>query len=193
MLINICQIAETVSTVLSIFAVYLDTKQKILARPVSLVSISIELIVYIQSRLYAKSILSIVFLVLNAYGWHKWKYGGANKSVLPISKLEPKQIVGLLIGGLVASLTIGYLLHTKTRANLAYWDSINAVFWLIAYVLLINKKLESWFFWFLLNVSFGSLCYYKGLYIFTIRFMLYLFLAAYGYRSWRSAYTNHSN
>lgn len=188
MTFNIYQVAELVSTILAIFAVCLDTRQQLLARPISLLSIATELLVYVHAGLYAKSLLSIIFLILNSYGWYQWKYGGKNNSALPVTKVGAQGIIKLMVWGMISGLVLGYILHTKTNAAFAYWDAMNALFWLIANTLLVKKKLESWIFWLMLDVSFAILCYYKGLYIFSIRFGLYIFLAVYGYRSWYQSY-----
>lgn len=179
---------EVASAILSLAAVFLDTQQRILARPMSLISIGIGSIVYFSSGLYAKCLLNFIYLLLNSYGWYQWKYGGKNRSGLSVSKVGTRGIIYFILLGSVGTLALGHVLNTQTNADLAYWDAGNTVFCLIAHTLLVRKKLETWLFWFVLDLYFTILCYYKGLYVFSAIHILYLFLGIYGYRSWYQAY-----
>ena len=179
---------EVASAILSLAAVFLDTRQQVLARPMSLVGIGIGLSVYFRSGLYAKCLLNSTYLLLNSYGWYQWKYGGKNKEGLSVSKIGVKGVLLLTLLGLTSAFAFGYVLNTHTDADLAYWDSVNTAFCLIAQALLVRKKLETWLFWFVLDIYFTILCYYKSLYIFSAIHGLYLFLAVYGYSSWHQAY-----
>lgn len=154
----------------------------------SMISIGIGLVVYFRSGLYAKCLLNSTYLLLNSYGWYQWKYGGKNKGGLSVSKVGAKGTILLILLGFASAFALGYVLNTHTDADLAYWDSVNTAFCLIAHVLLVRKKLETWLFWFVLDVYFTILCYYKGLYVFSAIHGVYLFLAVYGYRSWHQAY-----
>ncbi|MEM7055671.1 MAG: nicotinamide riboside transporter PnuC [Bacteroidota bacterium] len=179
---------EVASAILSLVAVFLDTQQRILARPMSLISIGIGFTAYFSSGLYAKCLLNFIYLLLNSYGWYQWKYGGKNRSGLSVSKVGAKGVIYFILLGFASTLALGYVLNTQTNADLAYWDSGNTVFCLIAHILLVRKKLETWLFWFVLDLYFTILCYYKGLYVFGAIHILYLFLAIHGYRSWYQAY-----
>lgn len=181
---------ELVSAMLSLAATTLDTRQQVLARPMSLVSISLGLVAYFRSGLYAKCLLNSTYLLLNSYGWYQWKYGGKHKQGLPVSRVGTQGVVLLILLGFISAFALGYVLSTQTDADLAYWDSVNATFCIIAHVLLVRKKLETWLFWFVLDLYFTILCYYKGLYGFSALHAIYLLLAVYGYRSWHKSYLN---
>lgn len=181
---------ELGSAMLSLAATTLDTRQQILARPMSLAGTGLGLVAYFRSGLYAKCLLSATYLLLNSYGWYQWKYGGKHKQGLPVSKVGTQGIVRLILLGFIIAFALGYVLSTQTDADLAYWDAVNTTFCIIAHVLLVRKKLATWLFWFVLDLYFTLLCYYKGLYVFSALHAIYLLLAVYGYRSWHKAYLN---
>ena len=182
---------ELVGAILALTAVTLDTRQQVLARPMSLVSISVELFVYSRAGLYARCVLSTIYFLLNIYGWYQWKYGGKNQQGLKVSQVGTRSMIAFILFGLMSTFSLGYILQTQTNADLAYWDSANTAFCLIAQLLLVKKKLETWIFWFVLDSYFAVLCYHKELYIFSATHGVFLLLSLYGYRSWRQDYLGH--
>ncbi len=179
---------ELLSAVLAVTAAFLDTREQVVARPLSILSTLAGLLVYLKVGLYASFLLDIIYIFLDLYGWHHWLYGNKDKTPLSLSKIGTKLLVTLLLIGSAGALSLGCLLDQFSDADLVYLDSTNATFYLIAYWMLMKKKLEGWILIFFLDAYYAAICYYKALYIFSIQHLIFVFLAVYGYNAWRKSY-----
>lgn len=173
---------------LAITIIALDTREKVLARPLSLIGTILAFFVYYPTGLYAKCLLNCIYIVLNIYGWYRWLYGGKHKTPLQVSTTDPGILAALVAFGLLATWGLGKLLTLYSNADLAYWDSLHTVMCLIAQWMLMSKKLESWILWTIADVQYTVICYYKGLYLFSGLHALYILLAINGYYTWRQSY-----
>ena len=173
---------------LAIAIIALDTRENVLARPLSLIGTIMSFFVYYPAGLYAKCLLNCIYIVLNIYGWYQWLYGGKNKTPLQVSKSKASVIVVGVVLGLLATGGLGKLLTRYSNAELAYWDSLHTVVCLVAQWMLVRKKLETWIVWTLADMLYTVVCYYKGLYLFSGLHAFYIILAINGYRTWRQSY-----
>ncbi len=173
---------------LGVVMAVLNAREKIIARPVSIVSAIMSSFVYYPAGLYAKCLLNGIVLVLNLYGWYRWLYGGAHKTPLQISKTSSPILLRMLLACVVGAAALGSLLYQYSHADLPYWDSLHTVAYLVAQWMLVHKKLENWILWVVADVLYVAVLYYKGLYLFSGLYIFYTLLAIYGYRTWRQSY-----
>ena len=178
--------------VLAITIITLDTRENVLARPLSLIGTTMSFFVYYPAGLYAKCILNCIYIVLNIYGWYQWLYGGKNKTPLQVSETVPGLLVTLVAGGLLVTWGLGKLLTLYSNAALPYWDSLHTVMCLVAQWMLVRKKLETWILWTIADILYTVVCYYKGLYLFSGLHAFYIILAINGYRTWHQSYPRHT-
>ena len=179
---------QVFGVLLALITIWLDTRENVWARPLSLVGTGMALFVYYPAGLYAKCLLNLCYIVLNVYGWYQWLYGGKKRTPLQVSKTPTKVLAISASLGLLAAVGLGNLFALYSKASLPYWDSLHTVFCLIAQWMLMKKKLESWILWMLLDVLYAAVCYHQGLYLFSGLKVAYIFLAIQGYRSWRRSY-----
>jgi nicotinamide mononucleotide transporter len=173
---------------LAMIIIILDTQEKVLARPLSIIGTVMSFFLYYPAGLYAKCLHNVANLFLNAYGWYQWLYGGKHKTFLQVSKTNSRTLLQMLLVGALGTATLGTLLHQYSHADLPYWDSLHTVICLIAQWMLAKKKLENWVLWVLADILYALVLYYKGLYLFSGLHIFYTFLALYGYQTWYHAY-----
>ncbi|MCG8340083.1 MAG: nicotinamide riboside transporter PnuC, partial [Cytophagales bacterium] len=183
---------ELISASMSLTAVFLKTRQKVLTWPVGLIGIITGFFVYYEAKLYAKCLLNIIYCLLAIYGWYQWLYGGKNKTPLKVSKTNFQTFVVILTIGLLSTLSLGHILATYTDAELVYGDAFHTSFSPLAAWMTARKKLESWILWIDLDIFYLGVCYYKGLCFFSISHGIYLILAGYGYIRWRKSYLSQA-
>lgn len=172
---------EGIAALFGLTSVWLTIKQKIWCWPVGLVQVFLYVFVFIDARLYADVVLHIVYIFLGIYGWVYWSE--RKKIVLPISSSPdlPRWVVALLVSTFVS----GYALGTFTRADAPYTDSFVVVASLIAQWLMARKKFESWYFWITADVVAIFLYLYKGLWITSALYSVFLAMAISGLIAWR--------
>lgn len=180
---------ELFAVLFGFIAVCFNTREMVWGWPTGIVGVVLSGILFYEVKLYSDLILHVVYVVLGFYGWYEWLYGGKNQSALRVTTLAPKLLL-LLIGlGGIGTLVIGYLFDRYTAADLAYWDAFTTSFSLVGQYMLAKKKLENWVLWIVVDVVASGIYVYKELYLLALLYFLYLGLAIYGYRRWRSTLT----
>ena len=117
-----------------------------------------------HSQLYADVVLQLFFIGISALGWWQWRQPRQG-SALPITGLSSRWLGALLLLGVAGSLGYGALLHWLTDAWLPYMDSAVLAFSVIAQLLMMRRKLQSWWFWLLVNTIAVPLYASRGLHL----------------------------
>lgn len=141
-------------------------------------------VMFYEVKLYADVILQIFFILTNLYGWWAWLYGGASKKELPITRVSFKQLILFAVLATVLTVGHGFLLHNLTDASFPFVDSIILVVSIIAQFLLMQRKLESWLFWILVDAVAVPLYAAKDLYLTSAIYFIFLLNAVWGLINW---------
>ncbi|MEM7492198.1 MAG: nicotinamide riboside transporter PnuC [Pseudomonadota bacterium] len=142
--------------------------------------------VFYFAKLYADVTLQVFFIVTNIIGWLNWRYGGAQQTVLPVTRVKP--IWHLILYFPFAILTAwaySELLRRFTDASYPLIDSFILTFSVTAQLLLMNRKLETWVFWIIVNSIAVPLYFVKDLYVTSFVYSLFWLNAFYGFSVWR--------
>ncbi len=176
---------EAVSTFFGIVCVYLNAKENIWAWPTGIISVGLGIIIFLEYKLYGDMGLHVVYVILGFYGWYNWLYGGKQHEGVQIHRSAKTELYGFLAIGTVTSLVLGYVLEKNTDSDVPYFDALTTVFSLIAQYQLTKKIIENWLIWIAVDVVCVGLYFYKGLYIYTFLYFVYLILATMGYLNWK--------
>ena len=118
--------------------------------------------VFERSHLYADMVLQFFFIAISVLGWWQW-LRGAHGAPLPITALRPLAWAWLAPLAVVATFGYGWMLTRLTNAYAPYIDSAVLVLSVIAQILMMRRKLESWWVWLLVNTVAVPLYYSRGL------------------------------
>jgi nicotinamide mononucleotide transporter len=141
-------------------------------------------ILFFEVKLYADVILQIFFILTGIWGWWNWLYGGREKTELPITRVSLPQLGLFAVAAIFLTLGHGFMLHTLTDASFPFIDSIILVCSIIAQFLLMKRKLESWYFWIVVDVIAVPLYAVKELYLTSAVYFIFLILATWGLLNW---------
>ncbi|NUN68701.1 MAG: nicotinamide mononucleotide transporter [Bacteroidetes bacterium] len=177
--------AEIVAVVLGLISVYLVTKENVWCYPLGIISVFLYIFIFYEVKLYADMGLQVFFIILQAYGWYEWLYGGAGRTELQVTRVPRSGWLWSALFVVAGTAALGATLHQLTDASLPYVDSFLAVLSMAAQWMMARKHLENWTLWIAVNI--GSIGMYgvKGLYVTMVLYAVYLGLAVYGYREWR--------
>lgn len=106
---------------------------------------------FYQNKLYADVVLQVFFVVTSVIGWWQWNKGGLG-GALPISHASFRKLAWAMPVGLVTTVGYGALLHYFTDAYAPFYDSAVLVFSVIAQLLLMQRRIENWAFWLIVNI-----------------------------------------
>lgn len=180
---------ELAAAVFGAIAVYLSTRENILSWPVALVNVGLYTVVFFHARLYADMGLQVVYFFLSLYGWYEWKFGGANRSTLRVSRTPRRLWLILAIVHIVAWLSLGMLLSRTTNAAIPWLDSFLTTGSLVAQWMMTRKLLENWALWIALDIIYVPMFISRGLHATAALYAVFLVLAMLGWRDWKRSLT----
>lgn len=178
-------IVEGIAVVLGLVSVWLVTRQNILCYPLGIISVFIYIFIFLEVKLYADMGLQVFFIVLQAYGWYEWLYGGENRTALPVRRATKQTLAVLALITAAGSYGLGYILSRYTDAAVPFVDSLLAVMSMAGQWLVARKYIENWSVWMAVNVGSIAMYGYKELYLTMVLYAVYFGLAIVGYRAWR--------
>jgi nicotinamide mononucleotide transporter len=179
---------EYVAAVFGILSVYLVTRQNIWAWPTGIVNVGLYAAVFFAARLYADMGLQVIYLILSAYGWYAWLYGGAQHTALRVSRISRRAGLTVLLLNAAGWLALASLLDRHTDAALPWLDSALTTTSLAAQWMMTRKLLENWLVWIAVDTVYVPMYFSQALYPTAALYAVFLVLALVGYRDWRHSW-----
>ena len=176
---------EWIAVAFGIVSVYLSVREHVVSWPTGIVNVSLYVYIFLHAKLYADMGLQVVYVGINTYGWWNWLYGGENRTELHVTRISPRQAVGMAIAGAAGALALGTILKHTTDAALPYVDSTLTCASLVAQYLMTRKVLENWAIWVTADVAYVAMYIYKDLYPTAFLYAVFLVLATMGWFQWK--------
>lgn len=142
-------------------------------------------LLFFQAKLYADVLLQLFFIGASGIGWWQWVHGERGQE-RPISRAGLRKIALLFPIGIFAAAIYGFSLHYFTDAYAPFLDSGILVFSVIGQWLLMQRRLECWIFWLLVNTIAVPLFASRELYLTAFLYSAYWINAIIAYHYWRS-------
>jgi nicotinamide mononucleotide transporter len=177
--------AEILGFITGAVTVWLVAKQNILNWPIGIANNLLWILLFTTAGLYADGALQVVYIVLALWGWWNWLYGGAERTLLHVSRTTGEQWAYLVVIGFVATTGMAWFLDTYTGSTVPFFDAVTTVISLLAVWGQIKKKIESWYLWMLADVIYVPLYVYKGLTLTAILYVGFFALCVVGLVKWR--------
>lgn len=175
---------EAVATVAGILCVLLLVFKSIWNFPFGIIQVTLSILVFYEQRLYSDLVLHVVYVILNVYGWIHWARG-TKRAELPVTRMTGRAMAGWLLAAAVLTAAWGTLMKVQFNAAAPYVDASILMISGIAQWLTARKKLESWWFWILVDLIAIPLYASRGLYFFTGLYVVFLLLCILGIQEWR--------
>jgi len=197
---------EFTGVIFGLIAVWLSAKAHISSWPIGIINVILAAILYFQIQLYPDMFLQIFFFVTNIIGWWRWanpKPGEEDtKKELKVSYLKRSQ---LLLTAAIA--VIGTFILGQFASNLHEWfpsvfskpsaysyvDSFITVMSVLTTFYMIEKKVESWIIWIIVDIIATVLYYIKGVKFYSLEYLIFTIIATYGLLQWAKEYKNYSH
>ena len=138
-------------------------------------------VLFYQVQLYADATLMVFYIGTSLIGWQQWQRGAAAAEI----QRTPWPLLGLF--GLIALATMlgyGYLLYLNTDAFAPFADSAVLTFSVVAQLLLMKRRVETWWFWLLVNTIAIPLYASRDLTLTSLVYVGFWFNACYGFWRW---------
>lgn len=151
-------------------------------------SLSIAYAGFVLYKLYSDGILNIIYFLFAIWGLRNWLGGQANSPV-SVSRMDRRAHLYYILISLCAAIPMAVLFSLFTEASLPWLDALTTSFALGATILTIQKKLENWIYWIIIDLVYIGIYYSQGAYLFAILFVVYVILAVQGFISWKRSYS----
>lgn len=138
---------------------------------------------FFEARLYADVTLQAFFVATSIEGYRRWR--GGSTAALPVSRARPLLLAWLVLAGLGVVAGYGYLLHRFTDAYAPFVDSAILAFSVLGQLLLVQRRIETWAFWLLVNTLAVPVYFARGLQLTSLLYAAYWVNALISCRHWR--------
>jgi nicotinamide mononucleotide transporter len=196
---------EFFGTLAGAIAVFLSAKANVWSWPLGIVNVVLFFFLFYQVQLYPDMFLQVFFFVTNLMGWWRWtnprEEEEDTKHQLGVSKLPVKAWLLFLVIGLMGTFAFGSLaknLHSffpvlfSQPSAFPFADSFVTVMSIVATYLMVQKKMECWLVWILVDVVACYLYFSKGIMLVGIEYVVFCFIAAFGVWHWRKEFKAYS-
>lgn len=180
---------EFIGVVLAIVSVWFSQKANIWVYPTGIISTVIYVYISVKGHLLGEASVNIFYTIMSIYGWILWaRKDEKNKNVLLIQHSSTKEwILHLLFFTVLYTIiyfALSYLKKEFAPGAIPAADAFASATAYTGMLLMARKKVESWYWWIITNISSIPLYFIKG-YVFTsFQFLVCLIMAFVGLALW---------
>ncbi len=196
---------EFFGTLAGALAIWLSAKAIVWSWPIGILNVVAFFFLFYQVQLYPDMFLQVFFFVTNVIGWWRWTHPKTfeedRKRGLRISRMSRRQFVLLFVAGLAGTFLFGNFadnihiifpsIFPKPSA-FPYLDSFVTVMSIVTTFLMINKKVESWIIWIVVDVIAAYMYFAKGILFVGVLYTAFCFIAAFGLWNWVREYRRYN-
>ena len=176
---------EVVAFVLAIVMVVLNMRVNPIAWPLAIISSLLYFALFWNSKLYGDASLQVFFALVALWGWWQWLRGtAADGSALRVRSLDAVARGWVFAALVLAWPATGWFLKRYTDTDVPWWDAFPTAGSVIGQWLLGRKYIENWAAWVVVNVVSVGLFAYKGLWLTTLLYTLFIAMSFMGWRAW---------
>ena len=197
---------EFFGTLAGFVAVWLASRVNIWSWPLGLINVTLFFFLFYQVQLYPDMFLQVFFFITNIIGWWRWAHPKPfeedRKRELRVSYMPVRNLVFFSLLGLVGTFILGVMasrIHDWFPAifplpsAFPHADSFVLVMSIVATFLMIQKKIESWAIWIVVDVVATIMYFMKGIKFVGIEYLIFCFIAAYGLWNWIREHRSYSS
>lgn len=175
---------EIAANVMTALAIFLAGRNSVHTWWMGMIGCTLFGLLFYQARLYADVVLQVFFIVTSAIGWWQWLKGKQGEP-LPITHAGWLTVAWILPAGAVATAAYGALMHYYTNAFAPFMDSAVLVFSVAAQLLMMQRRVENWPFWILVNTIAVPLYASRELHLTAVLYGFFWVNAVVSWLSWR--------
>lgn len=184
---------------------WLAARANIWSWPIGLINVTLFFFLFFQVQLYPDMFLQAFFFVTNLMGWWRWAHPNPEEedrkkelriSFMPLRQLLVFSSIGavgtVLMGAFASNLHEWFPIVFGRASAFPYLDSFVTVMSIVATYLMIQKKVECWVVWIVVDIVATGLYFAKGIKFVGIEYLAFCFLAAFGLWKWMKEYKSYT-
>jgi len=185
--------------------VVLSSLANIWSWPLGLINVTLSFFLFFQVQLYPDMFLQIFFFVTNVMGWWRWthpKLGEEDtRNQLRVSFLPYRKLIIYTLISFAGTIAMAFfaknlhewlpLIFTKPSAS-PYLDSFITIMSVMATFLMIQKRVECWIIWVLVDVVATYLYFIRDIKFYSLMYFAFCIIASFGFWNWWREYKSYS-
>ncbi|NEP43424.1 MAG: nicotinamide mononucleotide transporter [Okeania sp. SIO2H7] len=175
---------ESIAAITSAWSVWLLGKNLVIGWWVCIVGAIAYAIVFDRARLYGEVAIQLFYLVTSLQAIYIWLRGGKDRTEKPIERISRKKAIATFFLAIVLVLTLQAVL-SKLGGAAPFWDALTTILSLTAHLYLMQRYLESWYIWILVDTIYVPLYASRELYLTSGLYAVFLVMAAIGLYNFR--------
>jgi len=181
---------EYLAVFAGIASVWFSRAENILVYPVGLINTTIYIYLSFDKHLIGEAGVNLYYTVMSIYGWVLWAKRDVYKKLLVhITYSSRKEWIQEILFFLSFYISI-YLLLTYLKQNfypgaIPWADAFASATAFTGMWLMARKKVESWYWWIVTNISSIPLYFVKGLVFTSVYYLVLLVFAFWGLAEWK--------
>jgi nicotinamide mononucleotide transporter len=190
---------EAIAVISGIVSVWYSRKENILVFPTGLLNTTIYIYLSLKGHLLGEASVNLYYTIMSLYGWFLWtrKNKTNHEFILQITNSNTKERIQqfLFFAGVYAIIyfALVYLKQSFAPEAIPWADALASASAYTAMWLMAKKKVESWFWWVVTNISSIPLYFIKGYTFTSVQFIVLLILAIAGWIEWSRKANNINN
>ena len=182
---------EILATGAGLLYIIFMIRENIICWPFGIVGSVLSVYLFLDARLYSESVLYVFYAVMGVWGWLRW-HRREEQADNPIISWTGAAHLRSIIVAILLALGLGFTTHTLTDAQRPFFDAATTVFSFLATYLEIAKVLQTWIYWFLINLASIWLYQDRDLDIYAALIGLYSVLSIVGFIRWRRSFLDQA-
>ena len=138
-------------------------------------------------------LINAYYFGMSVYGWVIWTQVNDQKQTTPISRINKQEWRYLLLL-FVGSLGFVYGVYQwfgLWNSSTAVIDTLTTAIFFSGMWLMARRKIENWIFWIVGDIISVPLYLIKGFSFTSLQYLIFTFIAIYGYLEWKKILDNH--
>jgi nicotinamide mononucleotide transporter len=195
---------EFFGTIAGAVAIWLSAKAIVWSWPLGIINVVLFFFLFFQVQLYPDMFLQVFFFATNIVGWWRWTHPRKGeedrKHELRVSYLAPRGFMLIIVLGITGTLMFGSFAENiheifpdffPEPSAFPYLDSFVTVMSIITTFLMINKKIESWILWIIIDVLATYMYFAKEIKFVGLEYAAFCFIAGFGLWNWIREYNSY--
>ncbi len=198
---------EIAANLFNLLSVWFSARNSVHTWWSGIVGCALYAVMFVGVRLYADVTLQIFFIGSCIVGWWHWKTGAALvlpsgsgsdgagergiaaavdrvSTELPITRVAPATALAFAVLAMLAAAGYGWLLYSVTDADYPFIDSSVLALSILAQLLMVARKIETWPVWIAVDCIAVPLYAVKGLWVTAAVYAFFLVLVVMGWVHW---------
>jgi len=184
---------EITGVVFGLLSVWLAKKNHIGVFPSGMISTSIFVYLLLKWGLVGDMLINAYYFGMSVYGWVIWTRVNDQQQTTPITRINQKErryLLLLFVGSLVFVYGV-YQWFGLWNSSTAMIDTLTTAIFFSGMWLMARRKIENWIFWIVGDIISVPLYLIKGFSFTSLQYLIFTFIAIYGYLEWKKILDNH--